>query len=1009
VSNVAIPLVFDIEFSPGVWTSMVGTEGYIDNQSGLSFQRGISLSNRVPEISTCSFNLDNASEVFTPGNTSSTFYNKLREGIGVRWRSNYSATTRYHFEGIITAIKPMFPLTGKAGLRVPVECEGLMSLLARHTTYSMGLQQGQRTGQVMAAIMTAAGSSSYSFETNGHVIPYAMPRDDALADLAAAAASEPFGGFWEDGQSRPRLKRNESMLGGFGSPTHTWGTTIVPDQGLEPDYRNGSRFARIVLSVSRLQPTSTEVELWREPTNVDTGSPVRMAAGEVARITGTFTRTPVSVRTKFQQTIASMTDTGTVLYAAVNASQTTVTVTKSTHTATYPFAVDDLVRVDDEFMGVTAVSASNASFTVLTVTRGANGSTAASHATPPTGTPVYRKTPLITLTDIGFVKAGQTISSTGTSISYVSQIYFNLLPKTNDIIRMDGERMKITSVNTSTQVITVTRQYPVGAGGVSHAANTRIYREDQSLSPVTDFLGPSHIRTSADVSGLPANSGDIVGEPAFTGGEHIRWLGRQFEAMVRNSAAALRYRSSLVIGGRALELEDNPADITYERAIPGILGIPEGPSVSMPYGITDSTSVFVGVDEVQTLTFAVATAGGFVRLAFRGAQTGAILWTSVNADLRDNVLAAIEALPTIVAGNVDVSVGTMTSGIGTLLITFVGALGQQPLDEITIQENKLAGGASAGNVSNVQTTQGVSASPSGESRVAKAYAMGLLRGGRVQTPWLTVKLLANQSDNVTSVLNADITDLVRYTGTGSGRESIDDWYRIMSVAGEIDTEDNWWFTFQLAPAHLNRNVRLCWWTNFASISTGRGEFAIAPVGVLPVWPVGTQWVVAAPPSSSAIGSPMRAYSTVAAPNPTCVNLGASDMVVWAHWERGVAAQNTFPVTTGGYGIIFRSGSVAGTTRWEVRANPTQSLIYLWNTSAGVVASAPWTPTDSLELEVRAMGNRIRVYRDCLGEPIIDVDNATYLNTATYAEVALNRTPVTPGQSPYCTEFGVQGI
>ena len=59
-----------------------------------------------------------------------------------------------------------------------------------------------------------------------------------------------------------------------------------------------------------------------------------------------------------------------------------------------------------------------------------------------------------------------------------------------------------------------------------------------------------------------------------------------------------------------------------------------------------------GTDEVQTITFGGTPTGGTFKLKFGSFTTAAISWSATNNTLRDNVDAALEALPNIGTGGV---------------------------------------------------------------------------------------------------------------------------------------------------------------------------------------------------------------------------------------------------------------------------------------------------------------------------------------------------------------------
>lgn len=111
-----------------------------------------------------------------------------------------------------------------------------------------------------------------------------------------------------------------------------------------------------------------------------------------------------------------------------------------------------------------------------------------------------------------------------------------------------------------------------------------------------------------------------------------------------------------------------------------------------------------GTSEVQTLT--IDADGGTFKLGYGGYTTAAISWSATNNTLRDNVDAALEALPSIGTGGVTTAVGTMTAGVGTLTITFAGNLALKAVATITVANNSLTG---TGTLTVEETTPGVDA------------------------------------------------------------------------------------------------------------------------------------------------------------------------------------------------------------------------------------------------------------------------------------------------------------
>lgn len=85
-----------------------------------------------------------------------------------------------------------------------------------------------------------------------------------------------------------------------------------------------------------------------------------------------------------------------------------------------------------------------------------------------------------------------------------------------------------------------------------------------------------------------------------------------------------------------------------------------------------------GTDCIQTITIGGTPTGGTFRLSYEGFWTAAITWTATDATLVSNIDAALALLPSVAsASNVTTAAGTVTSGIGTITVTFVAALGKR--------------------------------------------------------------------------------------------------------------------------------------------------------------------------------------------------------------------------------------------------------------------------------------------------------------------------------------------
>ena len=108
-----------------------------------------------------------------------------------------------------------------------------------------------------------------------------------------------------------------------------------------------------------------------------------------------------------------------------------------------------------------------------------------------------------------------------------------------------------------------------------------------------------------------------------------------------------------------------------------------------------------GTNAVYTLTTGGTITSGSIEFEYQGAEASAT-WSSTNATFLANVNTALDTL--FGAGNVQAAIGSMTNGVGTILITFAADLGLQPVTGLTI-DNNLVGTNPTATISN--TTPGV--------------------------------------------------------------------------------------------------------------------------------------------------------------------------------------------------------------------------------------------------------------------------------------------------------------
>lgn len=134
----------------------------------------------------------------------------------------------------------------------------------------------------------------------------------------------------------------------------------------------------------------------------------------------------------------------------------------------------------------------------------------------------------------------------------------------------------------------------------------------------------------------------------------------------------------------------------------------------MPTGtvIPISGAPSAGTSEVQTLTIGGTPDGGTFKLRFEGFTTSAITWSATEATILANINAALDALPSLGTGGLVASAGTITSGIGTVVLTFGANRAKQAIGTVVaVAYNNLTG--TAPTLAIAETTPGVDATARG--------------------------------------------------------------------------------------------------------------------------------------------------------------------------------------------------------------------------------------------------------------------------------------------------------
>lgn len=114
-----------------------------------------------------------------------------------------------------------------------------------------------------------------------------------------------------------------------------------------------------------------------------------------------------------------------------------------------------------------------------------------------------------------------------------------------------------------------------------------------------------------------------------------------------------------------------------------------------------------GTSKVDTLTIGGAPTSGTFSLNFQGKFTSAISWSNNNTTLLGNINSAIQALNSIQSTGAVATAGTLTVGIGTIIISYGGILGVLNFTGIQIGAKNLIGTNPTLSIS--ETTPGIPA------------------------------------------------------------------------------------------------------------------------------------------------------------------------------------------------------------------------------------------------------------------------------------------------------------
>ncbi len=125
--------------------------------------------------------------------------------------------------------------------------------------------------------------------------------------------------------------------------------------------------------------------------------------------------------------------------------------------------------------------------------------------------------------------------------------------------------------------------------------------------------------------------------------------------------------------------------------------------MTLPFAGTPSA----GTNQVDTLT--LDATGGTFKLTCGGQTTAAITWSATNGTLLANINTAVRACATVGGTAETATAGTLTAGVGTVLLTASGNLAHKSLvGFFTVANNSLTGTATC-TIDSPSTTPGVDA------------------------------------------------------------------------------------------------------------------------------------------------------------------------------------------------------------------------------------------------------------------------------------------------------------
>ena len=263
---------------------------------GTSIRRGMDESG-IYQISELALTLDNIDRRFTPENSASALFGKMRPGVDIRGVATHNAIPYTLWRGYVQRWGPVEVTLEQqtAALRASDLAEYLRMYEGLNVTSSTT----RRTDQALEAIFAAMGigASLYQLDVGKQSLPLHFARaENALGAVMRAVQSEMGGLFWVTKAGKLRFESRGSRLGA--TPDQTWGdgTNILP---VRKSYLsdNDEFVTRVTVQAAIFVQDQDQQEIFRFSRSMDNNpaDSLALTAGEIYEAEFHYSAPAVSV------------------------------------------------------------------------------------------------------------------------------------------------------------------------------------------------------------------------------------------------------------------------------------------------------------------------------------------------------------------------------------------------------------------------------------------------------------------------------------------------------------------------------------------------------------------------------------------------------------------------------------------------------------------------------------------------------------------------------------------